>query len=218
MEYCGNSTALNSMRNSSAEIMNNRNNMDGNEFQSMMNDNSMDSINSNSGCGGCPANPINNNADIENFLASTIDSSNSSTLPSGQSGVQSTNALSNIPRDASVFSNGPARYDQINLTLDSDGTLSEGSKKEVAELLSSLSEAIGDKEVFGAVFENAQGGLSMELTPGTSNSVSFNVPNNLIYSAHTHPGNSTQPSSTDIGNRLEGEEAIINNGNSYTYA
>lgn len=141
--------------------------------------------------------------------------------PTGQpstQGISSDGALSSIPRSASVFNNGPARYDNVDLTLDADGTLSEASKKEVSELLSGLSAALGGRETFAAVFENNQGGLSLELTAGDTKRVSFRVPDNLIYSAHTHPNGSTQPSAIDRSNQLQGEEAVVVDGQSYTYA
>lgn len=131
----------------------------------------------------------------------------------------SSSALSGIPRDGSIFGpDGTARFDNIDFTRDSDGSLSEASKKELSELMSTLTDAIGGREVFASVFENSQGGISLELTAGDSNSVSFRVPDNLFYSAHTHPSGSTRPSPTDLSNRLGGEEAIVVDGQSYSFA
>ncbi len=118
-----------------------------------------------------------------------------------------------------ILQNGPVTLNNLNLQLNNQGMLSEQSKTEVNALLSELTDQIGGNEVHGAVFRNNQGGLSLQITPGEQSSVSYIVPNNTIYSAHTHPRGTLSPSATDLRNQLpEAEDAFIVDGRGYTYA
>ena len=137
---------------------------------------------------------------------------NAQPAPSSNAG-----SLADVPRDLSNFRGNTATIKNTGLSLDGNNKLSEQSKTEVAELLTDLSNAHNGNEVFGAVYRD-NGNLSLDLTLGSSSSVNFNVPNDLVFSAHTHPYGSTSPSSTDRNNRLQGEEAIVVGGQAYSYA
>lgn len=131
--------------------------------------------------------------------------------------IQPSSDLFNIPPGA--LNDGPLLLNDLDLQLDADGSLSEQSKEQVNKLLSSLTEEIGGREVHGAVFQEYDSSLSLQLTPGETNRVEYRVPNNTVYSAHTHPGGSTTPSATDLQNQLPGiEDVLVVDGIGFTYA
>jgi len=127
------------------------------------------------------------------------------------------NGFADYPRDLSTFNNGTDTIESTHLNLESDGTLSEASKADVAALLTDLSAAHQDQEVAGIVYRNGDK-LALALTLGEESSVAFKVPNDVVFSAHTHPSGSPQPSATDRSNLIGGEEAIVVDDQSYSYA
>lgn len=160
--------------------------------------------------------------DLEDFLKTPVASVSppseaiSSIDPDSASPTNGTN-LANLNRPG-LLNNGPVTFENVDLQMGADNRLTENSKAQVNELLSELTDQIGGNEVHGAVFENRDGGLNLQLTPGTRSSVRYRVPMDTVYSAHTHPGGTTYPSPMDLRNRLPGaEDALVVSGQGYTY-
>ncbi|MGD9187638.1 MAG: hypothetical protein PVI89_05480 [Desulfobacteraceae bacterium] len=98
----------------------------------------------------------------------------------------------------------------MELTLDSNGMLSEGSKEQVNELVGYLTDAMGGIEVVANVYEDDNGNIGAHFTSGDNNSVTYYPMEGTVYSVHTHPGGSTTPSQTDLDYEIAGaEDAII---------
>jgi hypothetical protein len=101
---------------------------------------------------------------------------------------------------------------EMDLTLDSDGNLSEESKQEVNELIGNLGDRLGGIEVVANAYEDGNGDdqVKLHLTSGDENSVSYYPKDNSVYCVHTHPDGSTVPSVTDYANELDdAEDAIV---------
>lgn len=99
--------------------------------------------------------------------------------------------------------------DGMPLETGPDGKLTEESKRQVNELIGNLSDKLG-VEVSADVFKGEDGNMKVHLTSGTSNSVTHRPPQGTLYSAHTHPSGSSNPSNTDIANQIDGaEDAVV---------
>jgi hypothetical protein len=99
----------------------------------------------------------------------------------------------------------------MELVLDSNGMLSEGSKKEVNELVGYMSDALGGVEVLGGSYVDGDGNVGLHLTSGNGTGVyTDHIDPGTVYSVHTHPGGNTTPSQIDLDNAIPGaEDAII---------
>jgi hypothetical protein len=99
----------------------------------------------------------------------------------------------------------------MELTLDSNGMLSETSKGQVNELVGYMSDTLGGVEVLGSSYVKDNGNVGLHLTSGNSNGVySDYIDESTVYNVHTHPGSSTTPSQLDLDNEIPGaEDAIV---------
>jgi hypothetical protein len=98
----------------------------------------------------------------------------------------------------------------MELSLNSEGMLSQGSKEQVNELVGNLTDQLGGIEVVANCYVDDNGNVGLHLTSGDSNSVTYYPKENTVYSVHTHPGGSTTPSQTDLQHEIEGaQDAIV---------
>jgi proteasome lid subunit RPN8/RPN11 len=100
----------------------------------------------------------------------------------------------------------------MELTLESDGMLSENSKEKVNELIGYMTDTLGGIEVVANAYtdENSNNDVSLHLTAGENNSVTYYPKENTVYSSHTHPSGYTNPSQTDLDYEIEGaQDAIV---------
>lgn len=97
----------------------------------------------------------------------------------------------------------------MDLQTSQNGTLTEESKRKVNELIGYLSDKLG-VEVAAQAYQTDDGSLKVHLTAGTPTSVTHLPPENTIYSAHTHPNGSPNPSQADYLAQIPGaEDAVV---------
>lgn len=158
-----------------------------------------------------------NTTPMHDFLETPIASLTPQLTPAHPAQFQHAPTLSNtLPPN--LLANGPVTLENVSVNLDASGQISAASRARINNLISDLTDQIGGREVHAAAFQNNQGGFSLQLTPGSSNSVNFRIPNNTVYSAHTHPSGTITPSATDLANRLPNAiDAVVVNGQGFLY-
>ncbi len=101
----------------------------------------------------------------------------------------------------------------MDLQTDSSGCLTEESIDKVNALVGDLSNQLG-VEVAAQAYHKGDGTIGLHVTAGDADSVSFKIPENTIYSVHSHPSGNLTPSSIDLQNEVAGaQDAVIDPNN-----